>query len=271
MGNANSIEQKKYGWMRDLPDRRDHMFDPESLEPLIKFDHGDTVPESFELIFLYNERDNERDNETYPGNCVADSVSFAYQAVDVRRFDGPAMPSLLFVYYNYRIENGNLEIDGGASIRNMIKSVNGNGVCSSELWRNVDDNFAVKPLDECYEYAQRNKLVIEYKSVRQDINHIKSAIAKGFPVCFGFSVYESFEDENVGETGMIPLPKQDERMLGGHCAVIVGYNDEIQRFTVRSSMGKGWGDSGNCYFPYEYLVDKKLSSDFWIITPSANI
>jgi len=35
---------------------------------------------------------------------------------------------------------------------------------------------------------------------------MKRTISSGFPFVFGFSVYESFESEEVTETGIVPIP-----------------------------------------------------------------
>ena len=55
-------------------------------------------------------------------------------------------------------------------------------------------------------------------------------------------------------------------MLGGHAIVIVGYDEEKRLFTFRNSWGEDWGDKGYGYLPYDYVCDKDLASDFWVIT-----
>ena len=48
------------------------------------------------------------------------------------------------------------------------------------------------------------------------------------PVVFGFTVYESFESEAVAKTGRMPMPASDEKALGGHAVLCVGYDDDEQ-------------------------------------------
>lgn len=43
----------------------------------------------------------------------------------------------------------------------------------------------------------------------------------------GIAVYESFESQEVARTGEVPMPKPDEKMLGGHAILCCGYNDDI--------------------------------------------
>ena len=65
-------------------------------------------------------------------------------------------------------------------------------------------------------------------------------------------------------------------MEGGHAVVAVGYDDkkEIRNaytdkptagaLLIRNSWGKGWGDSGYGWLPYEY-VNRGLAEDFWSV------
>ena len=82
---------------------------------------------------------------------------------------------------------------------------------------------------------------------------------------FGFTVYESFETEDVANSGEMPMPSPDEKCLGGHAVVCVGYDDEIQRFIIRNSWGSGWGQNGYFTMPYEYLTNSGLAADLWTI------
>ena len=44
---------------------------------------------------------------------------------------------------------------------------------------------------------------------------------------------------------------------------IVGYDDTKSWFIVANSWGKGWGDKGYCYIPYEFMQEN--GSDYWTI------
>ena len=94
---------------------------------------------------------------------------------------------------------------------------------------------------------------------------MRSCLADGFPFVFGFTVYESFESQSVAKTGVVPMPKPKEKVMGGHAVIGVGYNDAQKRFIVRNSWGQGWGMKGYFTIPYAYLGNKNLSDDFWTI------
>lgn len=82
---------------------------------------------------------------------------------------------------------------------------------------------------------------------------------------FGFTVYESFESEDVARTGIASMPDVSEMTLGGHAVMAVGYDDSAKTFLVRNSWGTGWGMGGYFTMPYDYLRDGDLAADFWTI------
>jgi C1A family cysteine protease len=104
-----------------------------------------------------------------------------------------------------------------------------------------------------------------YQRLVQNLNQMRGCLAAGFPFVFGFTVYESFESQEVADTGVMPMPASGEKVLGGHAVLVVGYDDASERFRVRNSWGTGWGQAGYFTMPYAYLTDSGLSSDFWTL------
>jgi len=78
-------------------------------------------------------------------------------------------------------------------------------------------------------------------------------------------VYESFESQQVAQSGVVQMPQPGERVLGGHAVVAVGYQDAAKRFIVRNSWGPAWGMKGYFTMPYDYLANRDLSDDFWVV------
>ena len=173
-------------------------------------------------------------------------------------------PSRLFVYYNERELEGTVDSDAGAQIRDGIKSVGTQGVCSETEWPYDITKFTDKPPQNCYRDAVQYRAV-SYQSVVQNLNQMKGCLAAGYPFVFGFTVYESFESQEVARTGHAPMPATTEQVLGGHAVVAVGYEDANQWFIVRNSWGTGWGMEGYFTLPYTYLIQPRLASDFWTI------
>jgi C1A family cysteine protease len=226
------IKYKKYGWKRDLPDKRD-FFENNYLLSLEK--PSDKVDLRKNCPKIYNQGEL--------GSCTANALACGIQYDEMKQKLENNVPSRLFIYYNERDMEGNVNNDTGASLRDGVKTINKIGYCNETQWPYDIEKFSEKPSGECYDYARKHKSLI-YKRVQQDETHIKSVLNIGFPIVFGISVYESFESQTVSKTGVIPLPETSERMLGGHAIVLVGYDEEKRLFTFRNSWGEDWGENG---------------------------
>jgi C1A family cysteine protease len=155
--------------------------------------------------------------------------------------------------------------DSGAEIHDGVHCINSIGVCPENNWPYDINKYTEKPSDDCYELAKNHKSV-SYQAVEQTIEQLRAAIISGFPVVFGFTVYDSFESPDVAKTGNMPMPKTDEKILGGHAVALVGFDDSRNVFIVRNSWGENWGDKGYFYMPYDFIKNPEYASDFWVIT-----
>jgi C1A family cysteine protease len=173
-------------------------------------------------------------------------------------------PSRLFIYYNERVIEGTVNSDSGAQIRDGIKVVVKEGDCPESEWPYNIAKFTNKPSASCYKDARKHRAV-QYQRLVQNANQLKGCLASGYPFVYGFTVYDSFESQQVAKTGIVPMPAPGEQVLGGHAVVAVGYDDSQQRFIVRNSWGTTWGMKGYFSVPYAYLTDANLSSDFWTV------
>ena len=154
--------------------------------------------------------------------------------------------------------------DAGARIRDGIKAVAKQGVCSETVWPYDVARFAEKPPLAAYQEALGQR-ALQYQTVLRRITQMKGCLAAGFPFVFGFTVYTAFESKAVERTGVVDLPHGSEKMLGGHAVLAVGYDEATQRFIVRNSWGAKWGQAGYFTMPYAYLLSADLASDFWSI------
>jgi C1A family cysteine protease len=246
---------KRYGWVRDIPDQRDFRYQPpaklaRALPPKIDLREG--FPPCY--------------NQGELGSCTANAISGALQFLEAKEGSpAPAMPSRLFIYYNERALEGSVESDSGAQIRDGIKSVAKKGFCTEDLWPYDIRRFAVKPSERCYKAALKDR-VSDYLRLDHDGPvPLLTCLASGYPFVFGFSVYESFEGPRVAQTGVVPMPRLGERVLGGHAVVACGYDLKASRFIVRNSWGGRWGMDGYFTMPFAYLTNAFLSADFWTV------
>jgi C1A family cysteine protease len=246
---------KRYGWIPDLPDRRDRIFaaKPATLRALPpRVDLRDACPPVYDQGQL--------------GSCTAQAIAGVLQFDQARQAQPDVFtPSRLFIYYNERVIEGTVDEDSGAMIRDGIKTVAKQGAPHEALWPHVIARFRDRPTAAAYRDGSRHQAVL-YERLVQTPDQLRGCLAGGFPFVFGFSVYESFESTEVARTGDVPLPRRTESLLGGHAVVAVGYDEPQRRFFVRNSWGASWGRGGYCTMPDEYLLDQGLSDDFWTIT-----
>jgi C1A family cysteine protease len=245
------------GWLPQHPDHRDLRFD-KGVAP-------SQFPDSVDLRttgFLPAIEDQGQ-----LGSCTSQgiSASVAY-AMNRQRLPplGPAnLPSRLMIYYGERVIENSVGTDSGATIRDGIKVVANVGVCDESLWPYDITQFTVAPPPSAYDAARHN-LVSSYMAVTQTEDGLKSALAAGYVVVLGFSVFESFMSPQVAESGIAPLPAPNEAMVGGHAVVVVGYTAQGE-WIVRNSWGSAWGQAGYFTMPFDYLTNPNLASDLWVI------
>jgi len=204
------------------------------------------------------------------GSCTANGMANCLRVCEMRETGTDVstnvmMPSRLFVYYYSRDLEGTTDTDSGAEIRDVVKVVNRRGACDEAMWPYDISQFTVEPTEECRIEAKKHR-AIQYERVEQTLTALKTAIRTGFPVVFGFVVYESMETPSVGETGIIPMPSGTDKAIGGHCVILTGWDDNKRLFQIMNSWSEKWGDGGFGYLSYDYILTDYLASDFWRIT-----
>ena len=248
------MAKHSYGWVPDIPDQRDFMY----AAPL---ENMAALPASVDL------RPNcpkEVYDQGQLGSCTANALAGALEFDQIKQGMKTFTPSRLFIYYNERVAEHTVGTDSGAQLRDGIKSVGTTGACPESDWAYDITKFMEKPPAPAYKDAPLGK-ALQYQRVPQVLNQMKGCLASGYPFVFGFTVYESFESDQVAKTGVVPMPAANEKVLGGHAVMVVGYDDSSQRFVVRNSWGPGWGMGGYFTIPYAYLTDANLSDDFWTV------
>jgi len=244
---------QRYGWIPDLPDHRDLMFAaPPAVVAALppKVDLRPQCPPVYDQGQL--------------GSCTANAIAAAMQFDEKNAGNPDPTPSRLFIYYNERAIEGTIGTDSGAQLRDGIKSVATQGAPPETEWPYDIAAFTQQPPAPAVQDALKTR-AIQYLSLPQVLSQFKGCLASGYPFVFGFSVYESFEGPDIAQTGVGTLPASTEQFLGGHAVLCVGYDDAAQTFLIRNSWGTTWGQAGYFTFPYAYLTEANLSSDFWTI------
>ncbi len=286
--------KRKYGWRRSTPDARDHKYVP-SAQALAEVKDGSAAPD-------LRSADGPIFDQGQLGSCTANCWLGMFMFATKKLFGETFLGSRLQLYLDERKLNGNVDTDSGAEMRDGAKCLATIGVCPESMRPYDVSRYTVQPSADCYTEAAKRKIV-QYMNVAQDLDHMKACLAEGFPFIFGFNVASSFESFSVSRTGIVPMPKAGETVVGGHCMEVLGYIDANGQsvmstaakgsavghairlitglrsfgvkaptnvFICRNSWGTSWGDGGYCYVPYAFLTDSKWCEDFWTVRVVTN-
>src|SRR5690349_11385366 len=129
-----------YGWVPDLPGRRDKMYSAPAhvlgaLPP--KVDMRAKCPPVYDQGQL--------------GSCTANAIGAALEFNQMKQGETAFTPSRLFIYYNERVMEHTVDEDAGAMIRDGIKSVAQLGAPPEDTdWPYVINKFKQKPPAKAY-------------------------------------------------------------------------------------------------------------------------
>lgn len=238
---------RRHGWTRDLPDHRDRRFGLTYLA-----DRPATVDLRPLCCPVYD--------QGALGSCTAHAIAAALRFLRKKQGLPDLPPSRLFVYFWERMLEGTVESDAGATIRDGIKVVAAYGIADEAAWPYDPARFKDDPPQACYASADKTH-ALRYERL-SDLDEIRQSLALGYPVAFGFTVYEGFESDAVAASGIAAMPGPDEKPKGGHAVLAVGYDDAAGRLIVQNSWGTDWGQRGFFTLPYAYVASG-LASDFW--------
>jgi C1A family cysteine protease len=195
------------------------------------------------------------------GACTAfaDTGNREYLA---RRFEHTTpIFSPLFTYALERLRDGvPLSQDSGSTARTACWVMNHQGACLESDYPYNSANFASAPTPALLAEALNYRAGAYH--LLQSIDDVISCLASGYPVLYGFNVYDSFESDAVASSGLVPMPQAGESLLGGHETLIFKKDDPARMFTVRNEWGPNWGQGGNFLLPYD--VFNALVIDCWM-------
>lgn len=257
------------GWKPDRPDHRDQRYAIPLMSPIERVQMQRNLPSSqlgiripwLENLGIYNQLNI--------GSCTANGVLAAlrwlYVMAGFTKSSGNVPEfSRLYQYAKARQNEGTpLSEDGGCTIRGAISTLHTNGACPEKLWPYLTNRFDEAPPMTCDIEAEKHQSMA-YHRVPNDVLSIRRELAAGYPVVFGFTVYESFMSDKVAKTGVVPIPQNNEKTAGGHCMNIIGSCMERQAFLCSNWWGAEWGDEGLCWMPH-WFWEEKVASDPWVI------
>jgi C1A family cysteine protease len=262
-----SRKTQRYGWRPDLPDSRDRIYNlEERIEVAAALPPQADLSPSMPPIY----------DQGQLGSCTGNGIARVLEYEAIKQGEPAVTPSRLFVYYNERVIEGTVDQDSGAQIRDGIKVVHRLGAPPETDWPYDIAKFADKPSQQAFDDAVKHE-ALTYKRVllRGPGAPVRTALAAGYPVVFGFSVPAYFEPGggNWDPTREpLPVPGPSDRIIGGHCVVLSGYDFTSTRFPgpafqVENSWGTDWGMGGRFWMDAAWFKPHAgLVRDLWVIS-----
>lgn len=259
-----ATSRSRYVLVRDVPDSRDYVYSLNRHQlraPLPR--QVDLRPHCSRVL-----------DQGSIGTCTAHAVAAAFSYEERRQRIRVISPSRLFIYYNERVLTHQRSLNCVVRLRDAIKAVAKCGVCPESLWPYSEDPHILRkrPPTIAFEAAAKHQIVGYHRipigtlKPAAFLKHLKRCLADGGPFLFGFVLYENFESAAVKKSGIMPVPdKKQEKAIGGHAVVAVGYDDRRKAVLVRNSWGPRWGIRGYFWMPYKVISDRELAHDFWTV------
>lgn len=251
------MNERKLGWLPDLPDHRDHtaMLSKVGTRP---------SKVSLERNFF-----SPIENQGSLGSCTANAAAGIVEYCEKKATSRHVDISRLFLYKVTRKLMG-VTGDTGAYLRDTIKALRMIGAPPEKHYPYVIANFDKEPDAFAYSLASNYKSLSYFRvdapglSNRDILSSMKDKLSINMPLMFGFTCFSSIYSASA-DKGFIPYPSPGEDTVGGHAVTAVGYDDATGLIEIRNSWGTGWGQSGYGFLPYDYVLNG-LVNDIWGIT-----
>jgi C1A family cysteine protease len=196
-------------------------------------------------------------NQGSEGACTAHAGTEGGEWIYRKYFGAAPTFSPQYTYVKELQKQGSFPDDVGSDGTTLCETIIENGFCELSAFPYVAGQIVAPTPDQDAD-AGKWKIVGAYHGLDGSQTAL-SVITDPVPWCveMGFTVYDSFESDEMSTTG-IYSPSSTEQVLGGHEVLIVGCDigtTPTLRPTncppavlVMNSWGTGWGWNGSGYF-----------------------
>ncbi|WP_116964827.1 C1 family peptidase [Fastidiosibacter lacustris] len=289
------LPKHRYGWLRDYPDHRD--FTPECSYKLL---NGQKICDVLLKMGLESKDDitlpttidlrrycSDVKNQGHLGSCTSHAGVALLEFFENKSFSTYIEASRLFLYKISRKLIG-FNDDVGSYIRTTMGAMRMFGIPPEKFLPyyvdgQINPDWNKDPEPFLYAYASNYKAIEYFRLDAENLDknklllRIKTYLYGSYPSMFGFTVYDSIKQ--ASDSGFIPYPDINERVVGGHAVVAIGYDDDMKvvntannevtkgAILIQNSWGQGWGEHGYGWLPYKYILSG-LAVDWWTLIQS---
>ena len=187
-------------------------------------------------------------NQGMQQSCVAWAVAYALKSYQEKLESGQQMEFSPSFIYN-QINNG---LNAPTYVTDALNVLSQQGVCPLNEMPYDQNDWVTKPSQQATADAKKFRIDYWRKINHTDIKEVKAHLAAGYPVVIGATVSEEFV-HNGKDTWKEPGTAE-----GGHCMLLVGYDDAKNAFKVMNSWGPEWGDNGFGWIDYGLFTNPQV-------------
>ncbi len=176
--------------------------------------------------------------------------------------------SPLWIYYKARERGGLLAVDRGAHLRDVMKTLQQDGIAPLFAHPTMTD-WRLPPTPDADRLAGYMKIK-DYQRIPVDPvapDTMQRCLAhESLPLLVAVNLFQNVNSPQVRFDGHIPMPIAEDQIYGPHAMLVDGYDRATRRFSGWNSWGKTWGDGGRFTLPFEYFSRPDLAFDIWTLS-----
>lgn len=197
------------------------------------------------------------------GSCTGHASTETREWIGRRYLLQKKVFSPQYTYVKELIRQGDFPKDVGSDGVTLCESAVYDGFCELDLFPYVAGQ--IRPASALQDQNAAEHRLGAYHGLVGSLEALRViGDAVPWPVLVGFTVYESFESDELAKTGVMAVPGHKERQLGGHEVTVTGGYDIGLKPTLRpsncppavlvqNSYGVDWGLKGFFWMPLEIL------------------
>lgn len=187
-------------------------------------------------------------NQGMQQSCVAWAIAYALKSYQEKLESGQQYKFSPSFIYN-QINNG---LNAPTYVTDALNVLSQQGVCPYDEMPYNQNDWVTKPSQQAMSDAKKFRIDYWRKINHTDIKEVKAHLAAGYPVVIGVTVSEEFIHNGKD------IWKDPGTPAGGHCMLLVGYDDTKNAFKVMNSWGPEWGDNGFGWIDYGLFTNPQV-------------
>ena len=186
--------------------------------------------------------------------------------------------SPLAAYWLGRRRENSVNEDSGCEIQDVVQEVQKFGIPTEQAWPYHIPQFKKQPPQRAFTEGLWHQALGSYrcdevgKSNETTVDNMLRHLAAGLPGVYGFTCYDNLNEAD--DTGLVPLPKSNSKVEGGHCVnyfwadtasrVFGGPNSWGNRWGAKAPPGARYSERGYILIPFQAVIDG-WCNDCWAI------